>query len=123
MEYQRLGEVVFTKELDQRAGEYLQTHPREFLNDSIHRAWLFWIYPINLWPLSVGIEVGALVGLLLVSRKSRTLAFMLLAVLAVYPLIFYASQVVTRYRHPIEPILYALCGVALTSLAQKRGES
>ena len=86
-------------------------------------ALLFWIYPVNLWPLSVGIEVAALAGLILVFRKSKTLAFILLAVLVVYPLIFYASQVVTRYRHPIEPVLYALSGVAVSSIAHGRGES
>ena len=47
-------------------------------------------------------------------QKSRNSALPLLAVLAVYPLIYYASQVVSRYRHPIDPILYALSGVALS---------
>ena len=123
MEYQHLGEAAFTKDLNRRAVEYVRMHPREFLDNSIHRALLFWIYPVSLWPLSVGIEVAALAGLILVFRKSKTLAFLLLAVLGMYPLIFYASQVVTRYRHPIEPVLYALGGVALSSIAHRRGES
>ena len=67
--------------------------------------------------------MAALAGLILVFRKSKTLAFILHAVLGMYPLIFYASQVVTRYRHPIEPVLYALGGVALSSIAHRRGES
>jgi hypothetical protein len=74
MEYQRLGEAAFTKDLNRQAVEYVRTHPRDFLDNSIHGALLFWIYPVNLWPLSVGIEVAALAGLILVFRKSKTLA-------------------------------------------------
>jgi len=120
MEYQRLGEPAFTAQLNRRALEYVRTHPRDFLRDSVRRAWLFWIYPINLWPLSAGIDMAALVGLILVFKKSRALALVLLTVLAMYPLVYYASQVVSRYRHPIEPVLYALTGIALSSVSLKR---
>jgi hypothetical protein len=120
MEYQRLGEAAFTAQANRRAVEYIRTYPGTFLQDSIHRAMLFWIYPINFWPLSVGIDIAALVGLIVVFRKSSALALVLFAILAVYSLIYYASQVVSRYRHPIEPVLYALCGIALTSISLKR---
>jgi hypothetical protein len=55
-----------------------------------------------------------------VFRKSREQALSLIAVLAVYPLTYYASQVVSRYRHPIDPVLYALSGVALSRIVQRR---
>jgi hypothetical protein len=66
------------------------------------------------------IDAGALAGLIVVFRRSRNVALSLLAVLAVYPLIYYASQVVSRYRHPIDPVLYALSGVALSQIIQRR---
>jgi hypothetical protein len=50
-------------------------------------------------------------------RKSKHLALSFLAVLTIYPLIYYASQVVSRYRHPIDPVLYALAGVAASRIS------
>jgi hypothetical protein len=91
MEYQRLGEAAFTAQASRRAVEYIRTHPMTFFRDSLHRAILFWIHPINFWPLPVGIDVAALAGLIVVFKKSRAVALALLAVLAVYPLIYYAS--------------------------------
>jgi hypothetical protein len=121
MEYQRMGEGAFTAQANRLAVEYMRTHPRTFLHDSIHRAIWFWIYPINFWPLSVGIDLAALGGLVVLFRNSRPLGLPILAVIAVYPLVYYASQVVSRYRHPIEPVLYALSGIALSGVSLKRG--
>ena len=120
MEYQNLGEAAFTAQASRRAGEYIRTHPVTFVDDSLWRAIRFWIYPVNFWPLSVVIDLGALAGLIVVFRKSREVALPLIAVLAVYPLIYYASQVVSRYRHPIDPVLYALGGVALSQIVDRR---
>jgi hypothetical protein len=119
MEYQTLGEAAFTAQASRRAIEYVRSHPAAFLADSVRRAMWFWIYPLNFWPLSVLIDLGALAGLTVAIGKSRNLAMPLLAVLAVYPLIYYASQVVSRYRHPIDPILYALSGVALSGMVPR----
>jgi hypothetical protein len=120
MQYQRLGEAAFTAQVNRRAVEYIRTHPMTFFHDSLRRAMLYWIYPMNFWPLSVAIDLAASIGLLVAFRKSRTSAFVLLGVLAVYPLIYYASQVMSRYRHPIEPVLYALSGIAVSSIIAKR---
>ena len=95
-------------------------HPATFVGDSLRRAIWFWVCPLNFWPLSVAIDAGALAGLIVVFRRSRNVALSLLTVLAVYPLIYYASQVVSRYRHPIDPVLYALSGVALSQIIQRR---
>jgi len=120
MEYQNLGEAAFTAQASRRAVEYVRSHPVTFVEDSLRRAMWFWIYPINFWPLSVVIDLGALAGLIIGLRKSREATLPLIAVLALYPLIYYASQVVSRYRHPIDPILYALSGVALSRMIQRR---
>jgi hypothetical protein len=79
----------------------------------------FWIYPMNFWPISLVIALGALSGLIIVFRRSSNAALPLITVLVVYPLIFYASQVVSRYRHPIDPVLYALSGVALSRIVSR----
>ena len=120
LEYQTLGEAVFTARCGRRAIEYVRSHPATFIADSARRAIWFWIYPLNFWPLSILIDLGALAGLVIVISKSRNSVAALLAVLAVYPLIYYASQVVSRYRHPIDPILYVLSGVALSGMGWSR---
>jgi hypothetical protein len=121
MEYQRLGEAAFTAQASKRAVEYIRTHPGIFVHDSIHRAIWFWIYPTSFWPLSVGVDIAALAGLIVMFRKSSPLALMLLTTLATYPLIYYCSQVVSRYRHPIEPVLYMLSGIALSRMVPQGG--
>ncbi len=121
MEYQNLGEAAFTAQTGRAAVEYVRSHPMTFIRDSLRRALWFWIYPINFWPLSLAMDLGALTGLIMVFRKARQLALALIAVLALYPLIYYASQVVSRYRHPIDPLLYALGGVAVSRIMQLGG--
>jgi len=120
MEYQRLGEAAFTTRANSRALDYIRTNPRAFFSDSLRRAMLFWIHPINFWPPPVVIDLAALVGLIVLFRKSGTLALPLLVVLALFPLTYYASQVVSRYRHPIDPVLYVLAGVALSSVSLRQ---
>jgi hypothetical protein len=116
MLYQTKGEAAFTAQAGAKAVAYIRSHPAKFLTDSARRAPWFWVNPLNFWMLSVVIDLGALAGLILVCRKSRNLAALLVIVLVFYPLIYYASQVVSRYRHPIDPVLYALAGVALSCM-------
>jgi len=120
MEYQRLGEGEFTAQANRRAVELIEARPVVFLCDSLERAIWFWVYPTNCWPLPILINAAALAGLIVLFRKSRAPAVLLIAVLAVYPLVYYASQVVSRYRHPIEPVLYGLSGAALSGISRRR---
>lgn len=121
MEYQSMGEVAFTAEVNRRAIEYIRVNPGVFFRDCIVRAQLFWIGPPTFEPLSLFMEVGALVGAILLFRKSRLLALQLLAAPAAYPLIFYACLPISRYRHPIDPVLYALAGVAIARVPSMLG--
>jgi hypothetical protein len=122
MEYQNLGEAAFTARAGHAAIECVRSHPMTFVRDSLSRALWFWIYPINFWPLSVAIDFAALTGLIMVFRRTRQAALPLIVVLTFYPLIYYASQVVSRYRHPVDPVLYALGGVALFRIVQLGGK-
>jgi hypothetical protein len=121
MEYQTLGESEFTAREAVGPLTISGLIPRLSLGDSLRRAMWFWIYPIEIfWPLSLAVDIGALGALIIVFRRSSRTALPLMAVLVVYPLIYYASQVVSRYRHPIDPVLYALSGVALSQVVQRR---
>lgn len=121
MEYQSLGEVAFTAEVNRRAIEYIRSHPAVFFRDCLLRAQVFWTGPPTFEPLSLALDIGALVGIVLLFKKSRLLAFQLLAVPKAYPLIFYACLPIARYRHPIDPVLYALAGVGMASIPSKFG--
>lgn len=120
MEYQRLGEAKFIAQVNSRALKYIRTNPAIFIGDCLRRAMWFWIYPISFWPLSVVIDLAALAGIILLFRHSRQTAMLMLVVIAAYPLVYYASLNQSRYRHPIEPILYALGGIGLSELALRR---
>ena len=117
MEYQRLGEITFTAEANRRAVEYIRTHPGDFLRDSLQRAESFWLGPPTFTPWTLAIDVAALAGLILVFRTLRPIALQLLVVLVAYPLIFYACLPISRYRHPIDPVLYALAGIAIVGMS------
>ena len=100
MEYQALGEAAFTAQAGRRAIECVRSHPVTFLENSLRRMTLFWVYPVNFWPLSFVVDLGAFAGVMLVFKKSGKVAVPLITVLAIYPLVYYVSQVVSRYRHP-----------------------
>ena len=114
MEYQRLGEAEFTSRTSHKLFNFVVSHPFVMLRSSFMRAPRFWVNPLDLWQMPWMIALLALLGMLFTWRDSKLLAQCLLAVLAIYPLIYYVSQVVSRYRHPIDPVMYALAGVALS---------
>lgn len=120
MQYQNEGEAAFTSETGAQAIQRIASQPLTFLRNSAQRAFWFWLYPVSFWELSLAVAVTATAGLFVLFRISKPRVFTLLAILGVYPLVYYASQVVSRYRHPIEPVLYALSGVALARISSRR---
>ena len=120
MEYQRLGEADYTSQQNRRTVEYIRENPAAFFRDSAHRAGEFWSSPPSFRPWSIAIDIAALVGLVLAFGVSRQRVLQLFAVLASYPLIYYAVLPIPRYRHPIEPALYALAGVAVSAFAPSK---
>jgi len=115
MEYQRLGEAAFVSQYGSRAVEYVKEHPGKFVRDSLRRAVTFWTYPASFWPITLLIDLASLATLVLLFKASSDIP-LFIAVLATYPLVYYASQAFSRYRHPIEPLLYALAGCSFSLL-------
>jgi len=120
MEYQRLGEVAFVTLYGSRLMEYVEQHPGKFVRDSFRRAIDFWMQPAGFWPLTLLIELAAVAALMLLVRGASPGVGLFLVVLAVYPLVYYASQVFSRFRHPIEPLLYGLAGCSLSQLRRTK---
>jgi len=104
MEYQRLGEMRFMDEMKSKTVEYVRAKPRDFVIATGRRVINFWALP-GWW--SELLFVVALAGLFL----SRNAIFC--AVVATYPLVYYVSYTFTRYRYPIEPVIYLAAGYAV----------
>lgn len=118
MEYQRLGETAFVSRYGSLALQYIAQHPGKFVRDSMHRAVDFWTQPSGFLPLNLLIELAALAALAVLFRRTPFPAMPFLVVLGTYPLLYYASQAFTRFRHPIEPLLYALAGCLFSQLGK-----
>lgn len=119
MEYQNLGEVEFTSVMQSKAIGYLKSHARLVLANSFMRAAQFWSSPDAFLPIVLSIHLAALLGLVFLFRFSNRIGWMFAIVLAVFPLLYYASLPFSRYRHPIDPLLFILAGIASSSHARR----
>ena len=96
--------------------KFVKQYPAEFFDLTRHRVWWFWdgtplLYqtrewwkPWQFWPLSV---LGWLGWLFATTRKLRGW-LLFSAALLIYPLPYYFSYPVAKYRHAIEPELLLL---------------
>jgi 4-amino-4-deoxy-L-arabinose transferase-like glycosyltransferase len=119
MLYQREGEVAFARDLHARLVEHLEAHPVEFWAKSVDRLGDFWTQPQQFSPFPFLLLMTALGGLLL-ARRAGLEWEPFFYVLLVYPLPYYFTYTFSRYRHPIEPLLYLLAGYAISTLMTQR---
>jgi hypothetical protein len=119
MEYQRLGELQFIDAAKQRVIMYTQTHFAEFIQQTLHRIGQFWILPEGMWKLSFFLTVATLLGLCMMVKHKLPAALPLLIILAAYPATYYISYTFSRYRHPIEPIMYISAAFLLAEIAHR----
>jgi hypothetical protein len=113
MEYQRMGEIAFVDRLKEGAIEHIRNHPWQFVRDTFVRAVLFWIAPLKWLPLTIPLALGTFCGLGLAMRNAPARSLPLIVSLLSYPLIYCISYVYSRYRHPIEPLMYLLAAYAV----------
>jgi hypothetical protein len=119
MEYQSLGEEKFTSGIQTKMISYVSSHPAAVVQSFLKRAAGFWSYPVRFWPIVIVVHAAALVGLILLFVRKKK-AWLFAAVLAVFPLAYYASLPYSRYRHPIEPLLCVLAGCALGAIRREQ---
>jgi len=118
MEYQKLGELQFIQVAKQQVLIYIQNHFAEFAGQTLHRIGQFWILPEGMWKLSFFLSMATLVGVYLMAKHRLAAAAPFLIILAAYPLTYYISYTFSRYRHPIEPLMY----LSLAFLLVKAGQ-
>jgi Dolichyl-phosphate-mannose-protein mannosyltransferase len=122
-EYQRLGEIAFVAEKKTALKQYIRDHPGDFLRRSLHRAVLFWIVPginQNYWLV---MSLLSFVGLGLALHDLRSKALPFLIVFCTYPLVYYASYVFPKYRHPVEPFIFLCAAYALIRAGSLAGDA
>ena len=117
MQYQTMGEVAFVEKTKSDVLRYLAAHPVEFSMLTARRAFHFWALPDGSLGLSFFLGLLSFFGVFHAIRKSRNGAVVML-VLIFYPLIYYASYTFSRYRYPIEPIIYVLAAYGVTIIAK-----
>jgi len=116
MVYQREGEIEFAADLRMRLIAYVRSNPGELAHRTSQRVLAFWTQPVQFWLYSALLSLAAWSGVLLAWRAGRDW-FSLACVLALYPVIYYVTYTFSRYRHPIEPVMYVLAGYAVSELA------
>lgn len=122
-EFQRMGEIAYVSDKEHEALEYVRSHPASTLRSVLGRVWFYWFAvtdrPDAHWstsPAYVKILFVANLFMILLSgmaaiiafRKSEAGAFPYLIVLTVFPLPYYLTHTLVRYRFPIEPVLSIL---------------
>ena len=117
MVYQREGEMRFADDLRARVIADVRSNPGEFAHRTSHRMFAFWTEPVHFGPYAALLSLAAWSGILLAWRGGRE-GLPFACVLAFYPLIYYLTYTFSRYRHPIEPLMYVLAGYAVTELAR-----
>jgi hypothetical protein len=117
MKYQTMGEVAFVEKTKSEAVRYLAARAAEFSKRTVRRAFNFWAMPDGALGLSFILGLLSFFGGFHAIRKSRN-GVVLMLVLIFYPMIYYVSYTFTRYRHPIEPIIYVLAAYGVTIIAK-----
>lgn len=110
--YQRMGELEYVTQMKRLAVDYIQQHPGEFLRATLHRMLSFWIVPEYLIVYTTALAVLSLLGLVLAFREQRWRLLPFIFVLGAYPLTYYISHTLARFRHPIEPFMFVLSAYA-----------
>jgi len=116
MVYQQEGEIRFGADLRARVIAHIRSNPGEFVRRTGRRVFTFWTEPVHFGPYAAMLSLAAWAGILLAWHAGLDWA-PFACVLALYPLIYYVTYTFSRYRHPIEPVMYTLAGYAISELA------
>jgi hypothetical protein len=123
-----VGEVEYMRQARQEALEWIRTHPAEFLRLTVQRVAFFWAGPLYRPLAAAGVLVLTLLALWGAWRTMPSLGIpqraAFLIPLATFPLIYYFVPYMSRYRVPIDWLLFILAGAAVWHwIGRSRGSS
>jgi hypothetical protein len=127
--YKRMGEVAFMAEKQREALQFIRTHPADTLHFMFRRFVNNWLAitdnPSDAWSssplylkafiaLNFLLSLFTLLGTLFARRDRPREAIPYVAVILVFPVIFYLTHSSLRYRFPMDPVMMVLAayGVA-----------
>ena len=120
-QYKQMGEVAFDAEQSHLAKEWIAQHPKRFLVLIFRKFLFFWVgiprkgleQTKNLLLLASALLATG--GLLLAAKRRIHGVFLFATLLGFYPLIYYFTFVLSRYRHAIDPELVILAIFSLNN--------
>ena len=107
--FQQLGEIQYVRKHRNEALAYIGSHPQRFFRNVLYRG-LYWWWAVGehapaflLYALLGTVSIMGAITILLQSPDTgwHLIAFSIL----VFPLTYYLTDVLARYRHPIEPAM------------------
>jgi hypothetical protein len=129
--YFRQGEVAFMSTKGAEAREFIAAHPGMYAVLSLRRVAAFWTGLENPWRgfwdteswvvrLVVATNfltaIAAFAGVYVLWRRREAAWWMLASWLVIFPVIYYLTRTLLRYRHPLDPIVVLLAGVGITAV-------
>lgn len=136
LRYKQLGEVHYTDQCLHETMAFIKEHPAKFLSLSLRRMYIFWFGDVggqNDWKgnlalsfslatlkklRSMGMVLFMLIGIGLACKRAHAVAVPL-AFLVLLPLVYYMTNVASRYRFPIEPVILLFASYGLYTLLQR----
>jgi hypothetical protein len=125
-DYKSRGEIAYASHKSELTREYIEAHPREFLQVTMRRVVRFWAGTGNrggspFFPLhALTTTLLGFIGLGLLFRRRRlALAFLFLLPLALFPLPYYITHADFRFRIVIDPLITPLAAFAVSQFVQR----
>lgn len=134
--YVTVGEIAYMREKRDLAVSYMVSHPGRELELIGRRFLAFWCggtpYPMDdffaresfqfryVLLFNVVVALGALAGIVVLIRDRSPYLLLLTVFPLIYPITYYLTMVVPRYKLPIDPILMALTAIAISKVRFRR---
>ena len=132
--YAEVGEIAYMREKRSEAIEFIKTHPAWEVKWFFRRAITVWAGS-GTWlrdfrdatrPLvrvalvtNVLATIGTIAGLLILFWRRNEWAVLVAVFVLVYPLPYYLTRPLLRYRHPVDSMVMLLCALAIAGLVRR----
>jgi 4-amino-4-deoxy-L-arabinose transferase-like glycosyltransferase len=106
-----MGELPYQHEKLANALNWIKSHPKRFAWLTKERIYYFWFPKMHRRFQTIVMALftlGAAAGLLCLFRSRNVTAWLFLAIVTIYPLIYYLVAALVRYRYPIDWLLIFL---------------
>jgi 4-amino-4-deoxy-L-arabinose transferase-like glycosyltransferase len=129
--YVQLGEVEYMREKQDLAARWILSHPRREADLFAERFVATWAGTTDPWKdfrsansiliravflANVAAAFAGLAGILILFVSRNPYAFPVAVLPVVFPFVFYFTQALLRYRHPIDPIVMILCAISIAAV-------